>query len=329
MDAQKSFYSKLYQRQETNRNSAETKRFLDNPSIAKLSEEQRTSCEGKITIEECDKTLGSFRTGKTPGNDGIPIEFYKTFWPLIGEFIVNLFNEAYDNREMSSSQRKAIITLIEKEEKDRNYLENWRLMSLTNVDAKIASKVIAARIIPVLRDIITSTQTGYVKGRFIGEAVRSIIDVMDYTKEQNIPSILLFINFEKAFDSLDWNFMLKCLNVFGFGPSLSRWIETFYTNISSCVLNNGLCSQYFEVQRGVRQGDPSSPYLFTIVAEILAIAIQTNTDIQGLKIGKEKFKLVQYADDLTVFVPNIACAQLVFSFARSVSILFWFKSKLH
>ena len=209
---------------------------------------------------------------------------------------------------MSSSQRQAIITLIEKKGKDRNYLENWRPISLTNVDAKIASKVIAARIIPVLPDIITSTQREYVKGRFIGEAVRSIIDVMDYTKEQNIPGIILFIDFEKAFDSLDWNFMLKCLNVFGFGPSVIRWIETFYTNISSCVL----CSQYFEVQRGIRQGDPLSLYLFIIAVEILAIAIQTNTDIQGLKIGKEEFKLVQYADDLTVFVPNVACAQLVF-----------------
>ena len=192
MDAQKSFYSKLYQRQQTNQNNAEAKRFLDNPSIAKLSEEQSTSCEGKITIEECEKTLGSFQKGKTPGNDEIPIEFYKTFWPLIGEFVVNSFNEAYDNKEMSSSQRQAIITLIEKKGKDRNYLENWRPISLTNVDAKIASKVIAARIIPVLPDIITSTQTGYVKGRFIGEAVRSIIDVMDYTPYPKMAAILVF-----------------------------------------------------------------------------------------------------------------------------------------
>ena len=113
---------------------------------------------------------------------------------------------------------------------------------------------------------------------------------MDYTKEQNIPGMLLFIDFEKAFNSLDSNFMLKCLNVFGFGPSLIRWIEPFCTNISGCILNNRLCSSYFEVQRGVRQGDELSPYLFIIVAEILAIAIQTNTDIQGLKIGKEEFE---------------------------------------
>ena len=113
--------------------------------------------------------------------------------------------------------------------------------------------------------------------------------------------------------SLDWNFMeLRSLNVFGFGPSVIRWIETLFTNISSCVLNNVLCSPYFEVQRGVRQGDPPSLYLFIIAAEILAIAIQTNTDIHGLQFKKEEFKLVQYADDLTVFVPNNEWAILVF-----------------
>lgn len=63
------------------------------------------------------KKLGSFQTGKTPGNDGIPIGFCKTFWPLIGGFMVDSFNEAYDNKEMSSSQNQAIITLIEKKGK--------------------------------------------------------------------------------------------------------------------------------------------------------------------------------------------------------------------
>ena len=86
--------------------------------------------------------------------------------------MVNSFNEAYNNKEMSSSRKQAIVTLIEKKGKDRNYLENWRPIPLTNVDAKIASKVIAARIIPALPTIIYSTQTGYVKGRFIGETAR-------------------------------------------------------------------------------------------------------------------------------------------------------------
>ena len=105
--------------------------------------------------------------------------------------------------------------------------------------------------------------------------------------------------------------MVKCLDVFDFGPSLKGWIETFYKNISSCVINNGMCTSQFEIQRGVWQGDPMSPYLFIIVAEVLATAIRT-TNIQGIKIGKEEFKFVQYVDDLTLFAPDIENAQRIF-----------------
>ena len=173
-------------------------------------------------------------------------------------------------KEMSPSQRQAVITLIEKQDKDRTYLENWRPISSTNVDAKIASKVIATRIVKLLPEIIHSNQTGYVLGRgYIGEAARSILDIMDYTKTYDIPGLLLFIDFEKASDSLEWNFMFKCLEVFGFGPSLTRWIETFYSNITS-IINNGTLSASFEINRGVRQGGPLSPDLFIIAVELFS-----------------------------------------------------------
>ena len=91
-------------------------------------------------------------------NDGLPIEFYNVFWPTIGELLVKCFNEAYERKEMSNSQRQGVITLIEKTGKDRTYFENWRPISLTNVDAKVASKVIATRIIKILPEIIHSNQ---------------------------------------------------------------------------------------------------------------------------------------------------------------------------
>ena len=128
LNAEKLFYSKLYSRQRVNLNSEQAK-SLENPNISKLSDELSSRCEGKITFQECESILGSFQGGKTPGNDGIPIEFYKIFWPLIGEFLIASFNEAFDNKEMSSSQKQALITLIEKKGKDRNYLENWRPIS--------------------------------------------------------------------------------------------------------------------------------------------------------------------------------------------------------
>ena len=119
--------------------------------------------------------------------------------------------------------------------------------------ANVIAKVIATRIVKILPEIIHSNQTGYVSGRYIGEADRSILDVMEHTKTVNIPGILLFIDFEKAFDSLEWNFMFKNLETFGFSHSLIRWVETFYSNISSCIINNGTFSANFELGRGVRR----------------------------------------------------------------------------
>ena len=312
MDSQRKFYKNLYRSRNVNLDNAESSIFFDSPNLPSISHDSRIICEGRITAEECQNVLKTFPTAKTPGNDGLPIEFYNTFWPLLSDTLINSFNEAFMKKEMSPSQRQAVITLIEKQDKDRTYLENWRPISLTNVDAKIASKVIATRIVKVLPEIIHSNQTGYVSGRYIGEAARSILDIMDYTKTYEIPGLLLFIDFEKAFDSLEWNFMFKCLEVFGFGSSLTRWIETFYSNITSCIINNGTLSASFEINRGVRQGDPLSPYLFIIAMELLAVAIRSCSEIDGIKIDEKEFKMVQYADDLTAFVSDIRSAQYLF-----------------
>ena len=136
------------------------------------------------------------------------------------------------------------------------------------------SKVIATRIKNVLPNIIHHNQTGYVKDRYIGETVRSVFNVMDLTlKENYVPGLLIFIDFQKAFDSLEWNFLLSCLEAFKFGPDFIRWVKTFYKNIQSCVINNGLMSDYFTLEWGVRQGDLLSLYLFVAAIESLAIAI--------------------------------------------------------
>ena len=175
---------------------------------------------------------------------------------------------------------QAVITLIEKKGKDRSLLENWRPISLVDAEAKIMSKVIASRIKNVSPNIIHHNQTGYVKDRFIGETIRSIFDIMDFSVSENIPSLLLFSDFQKALDSVEWNFLFESLKMFNFGENFLRWVKTLYNNIQSCVMNNGTFSNFFTLERGVRQGDPLSPYLFTIVVETLAIAIRQNEFIK-------------------------------------------------
>ena len=191
-------------------------------NIPKLSEEQRTSCEGLIFKEECKKAIEMFESGKTPGNDGIPIEFYKKLWNILADQLVDVFNFSFQLKAMTTSQRQAIITLIDKKGKDRSYLENWRPISLVNVDAKISSRVIANRIKCCLPVIIHHNQSGFIKDRLIGETARSIPDTIDHTEHSELPGMVIFIGFEKAFDLSEWCFLYKCLEAFNFGPEFIK-----------------------------------------------------------------------------------------------------------
>ena len=121
--------------------------------------------------------------------------------------------------------------------------------------------------------------------------------MINYLNLKNQPGLLLSIDFEKAFDSLSWKFMFKVLKAYGFGTCISRWIEMLYKNIKSTVLVNGKSTQWFKIERGCRQGDPISPYLFILSAEILAIMIKEDKLIKGISIGGMEHKLSQYADD--------------------------------
>ena len=206
LSEQKLFYQNLYMsgRNETdNRNAA--KSFLNNLNIPKLSEEEKRSCEGKILLNECELILETFQNNKAPGNDGIPVEFYKKLWPVISEPFIKCVNECFEYKQLSSSQKQAVITLNEKKGKDRTLLENWRPISLLNVDTKIMSKVIASRLKNVLPNIIHYNQTGFIKDRYIGETVRSIFDIMEFTLKENIPGIMIFLDFQKAFDNVEWD----------------------------------------------------------------------------------------------------------------------------
>ena len=136
-------------------------------------------------------------------------------------------------------KKQAVITLIEKQGKDHSVVENWHPVSLVNVDTKIMSKVIASRIKSVLVNIIHHNQTGFIKDCFIGETIRFIYHIMDYTAKENIPGLLIFIDFEnKAFDSVhtEWDFLFKCLEAFNFSSDLLHLIKTVYIKMFRVTL---------------------------------------------------------------------------------------------
>ena len=290
------------------RNSADTQTissFLnDLTDVPFLAEEKRNVCEGILRYDECYNVLQTFQKNESLGN-GSTAEFYSAFWPLLGKLVVDSLNYAFEYGELSNSQKQSVITLIEKKGKDKRLVKNWRPISLVNVDAKLASKTLAKRLEKVLPEVIHFNQNAFVKGRTIFDAVRTIDDVIEYARYKDIPGILVAIDFEKAFDSLNLNFLLRVLHAFNFGPSFIQWIRVLYNNASSCVMNNGFTTGPFALSRGVRQGDPLSPYLFIIALETLAIKIREDDGIKGITIRDEPVKLLSlFADDMTCFIKD-------------------------
>ena len=295
---QERFYEELYTSRETQFRADHSTTFFNHDNIrAKLTPEVKDSCEGNISAKECLDALKAMGDGKSPGMDGFTVEFYQFFWKDLSHYLVRSIHFSYSIGEMSVTQRSALITTLPKPNKIKFYLKNWRPISLLGVDYKIASTAIANRIKKVLPTIISHTQKGFLKNRSMAENTRLIYDIIDKLNSNNQEGLLLLIDFEKAFDSVEWNFLDGALKFFNFGESIRRWVKTFYQNINSSILYNGQCSKSFPVSRGVRQGDPLSPYLFIICAELLADAIKQNDQIKGITVNNEELLLGQYADD--------------------------------
>lgn len=200
---------------------------------------------------------------------------------------------------MAYSQRLSVISLIYKKgEKDS--LKNYRPISLTNTDYKIIAFIFAKRLQTILIKLISEQQTAYIKGRYIGENGRLILDVFEYCETENLDGILLFLDFEKAFDSVEWNFLFKVLEKFNISNNFIKWANILYTNPIFTMKNNGWLSKTCTMTRGIRQGCPLSALLYLFVAEILAIKINSNQNIKGITINNNEIKNIQHADDLSI-----------------------------
>jgi len=199
--------------------------FVGNVVWPQLSEVDKNTMEGELTVQECRQILKTFSNGKSPGEDGFTVEFYVQFFELLAPDMPASLNAAYLHGEMSVSQRRGVITLIPKDDSNLLELSNWRPITLLNVDYKIASKAIASRIKNVLPALIHSDQSGSMENRFIGQNIRLINDVLEQTELQNVPGILLQLDFRKAFDTVDWPVIQQTLSKFNFGDSLKRWVQ--------------------------------------------------------------------------------------------------------
>ena len=272
---------------------------------ASLSPTEAACCEGLLSHSECLAALQGMARRKAPGLDGLPMEFYLKFWSVLGSDLVDVLNSCFNAGCLALSQRRGVISLTFKKG-DRLDPKNWRPISLLNVDYKLAARVVAGRLLKVIHLVVHRDQTCGVPGRFIGENVALLRDVVYYSTSFDVPVAILSLDQEKAFDRVDWAFMQSTLSTMGFGPSFISWVNLFYHRVQSAVNVNGYLSSFFNLTRGVRQGCPLSPLLYVLVSEVLAVNIRCNPRISGITLpGLSPLSPIsQYADDTSLILSS-------------------------
>ena len=180
--------------------------YLKNIPLPKLTNERTLSCEGIISEDEAFKSLKSMENNKLPGNDGLSKEFYEYFWDGVKKPFLSSIHKAFLNQGLSTSKKQAVIKMLEKKNKDKRFIKNWRLISLLITDMKIISKLLSTRIKGVLLYLTSSNQTTYVKNRFISKSGRVISDILEIAKTLAL-GFLVTIDIEKAFDSVHCYFI--------------------------------------------------------------------------------------------------------------------------
>ena len=297
----RAFYKNLYSKNE-NVNTNSFEEFITRVPVPKLTAQQNSFCESNITLGELFKTLKSFSKNKSPGIDGLTVDFYVTFWEQLKHMLLLVYEKSFSAGILPECLRTGVITLIEKKGKDRLDIANWRPITLLNADYKLLTKTLGQRLKKVLPNLIHKDQNGFIPGGSIFFSNHTVRDILFYCKKENIDLIMLALDYTKAFDSLDFHFIYRTFEHFGFGERFQKWIKIIFNGGKSCVANNGYISENFEILRSTRQGDPISPLIFILGLEILFLIIRADENIKGVRIENNEIKLTAYADDASYFI---------------------------
>lgn len=262
---------------------------------------------GRIELE-CSLEMALFQMGptKAPGPDGFPALFYQTHWALIEE-ICNAVRSFLAGDVIPDGLCDSVIVLIPKVN-NPTHLWKFRPISLCNVLYKIASKVLANRLKPFLPGLVSEFQSAFVPGRLITDSALVAYECLHSIKKQHSmkPFFALKVDMMKAYDRVEWSFLHGCLLKLGFADSWIQTVMRCVTSVRNAVKINGQLTNPVTPSRGLRQGDPISPYLFLLCTEGLAGMLQKKESmgvVQGIKNGRlgPPISHLLFADDSIFF----------------------------
>ncbi|GJV90561.1 putative RNA-directed DNA polymerase [Tanacetum coccineum] len=260
----------------------------------------------EVSFQEVKDALFSMGDDKSPGPDGFTAAFFKETWSVTGNDVYNAVCEFFRNGTLLKEVNHTIIALLPKV-KSPSRINDYRPISCCNVLFKCLSKIIANRIKQCLKHIVSPNQSAFVPGRSITDNILLTQELMhNYHLDRGSPRCAFKVDIQKAYDTVDWNFLRMILHGFGFHDKMVSWIMECVTSTSYSININGSIHGFFKGKRGLRQGDPLSPYLFTLVMEVLTLMLQRKiheSDQFTYHRYCSKLELVNlcFADDLFLF----------------------------
>ena len=281
-------------------------RRLKRSKITKASQEMMSAL---VTTNEVKQVMIQLPTMKAAGPNRIPNEVYKYLAGPLAPMLTEVINKALEKGQLPAHFLEGDISMLYKKD-DRTDPTNYRPITLLNTDYKIFTRVLAHRMKQVVHEFVSDCQKGFVPDVFIAEATAMLRMVEAYINEEpeEREGIFLFLDMEKAFDRVSYDFTMKGLQKLGMGDNFCKWVGMMYNTEKAPkrrMYVNGYYSEWFDIKSGVAQGCPLSPLLFLIVAEALKISFDMEKKLKGIDVMGKKYKLSQFADDTAVLLRRV------------------------
>ena len=257
-----------------------------------------------LSSQEVSKALKALAKDVCPGLDGLGVQWYIQYWDLIGDGLTKAYQHILDSGNMPQEWNEGLIYMIPKTNGQLEELRNWRPITLLNVIYKILAKTIARRLQPYLSELIHDSQTGFIQERSIFDNIFLFWEMVAFAEVHKQDLAVLFLDFEKAYDRVDWDFMEGTLLRMGFPNIWIRGVAALYRNAHSSLLFAGDIGRRFSISRSVRQGCPLAPFLFLLVAEAFSVHLNSQyANIKGLALPMPNANVdSEFVDDTTLYV---------------------------
>lgn len=273
----------------------------------KVTDQMGGLLDRAFTTDEVEEALFQMGPNKAPGVDGFTAGFFQKHWPLLKDKIVAAVLTFLEGGDMPEVINQTILVLIPKVANPQE-LSQFRPISLCNVIYKLCSKVLANRLRLVLDDIISEEQSAFVPGRLVTDNVLIAYECIHYirNKKGKTGACAIKLDMTKAYDRVEWSYLNDVMIALGFSGRWCSLVMKRVTLVSFAVRVNGVLFPSFRPTRGIRQGDPISPYLFLLCAEGLTCmlkAIGAQFIAKGVRVSRQApwISHLLFADDCLIF----------------------------